>query len=86
MIDDSTLATLDAKLGYKGMRDAGRNRNLNDCCTGECMTEAQVSNLKQKFPNAGLIACRWVSAFKNESRVRCRIVRKTSSVEPVLEA
>ncbi len=74
VIDGSILATLDAELGYEGMQED--IRNLNDCCTGECMTEAQVNNLKQKFPNARLITCRWVSVFKNESRVRCRIVAK----------
>ena len=74
VIDDSTLATLDAQLGYEGMQE--EIRNLNECRTGECMTESQVHNLRQKFPNARLITCRWVSAFKSDGRVRCRIVAK----------
>ena len=74
VIDDSTLASLDAGLGFEGMQE--EIRNLNDCGTGETMSEAQVNNLRQKFPTTRLITCRWVSAFKNEQRVRCRIVAK----------
>ena len=74
VIDDSTLATLDAKLGFEGMKE--EIRNLNDCGTGETMSETQVNNLRQKYPNLRLITCRWVSAYKNEQRVRCRIVAK----------
>ena len=74
VIDDSTLATLDAKLGFEGMKE--EIRNLNDCGTGETMSETQVNNLKQKYPNLRIITCRWVSAYKNEQRVRCRIVAK----------
>ena len=74
VIDDSTLASLDAQLGYEGMME--EIRNLNDCGTGETMSETQVANLKQKFPSMRLITCRWVSAYKNEQRVRCRIVAK----------
>ena len=74
VIDDSTLASLDAKLGFAGMQE--EIRNLNDCGTGETMSEAQVASLKQKFPSLRLITCRWVSAFKSEERVRCRIVAK----------
>ena len=32
--------------------------------------------LKKKLDNLRVIPCRWVSAFKSESRVRCRIVAK----------
>ena len=74
IIDDTTLANLDPKLGFLGMEE--EIRNLNSCSTGECMTEAQVQNLKQKYPNARVITCRWVSAYKSEERVRCRIVAK----------
>ena len=74
VIDDSTLATLDAKLGFEGMKE--EIRNLNDCGTGETMSETQVNNLKHKYPNLRIITCRWVSAYKNEQRVRCRIVAK----------
>ena len=74
VIDDGTLASLDAKLGFAGMQE--EIRNLNDCGTGETMSEAQVANLKQKFPSLRLITCRWVSAYKSEERVRCRIVAK----------
>ena len=71
VIDESTLASLDAQLGYDGMME--EIRNLNDCGTGETMSETQVANLKQKFPSMRL---RWVSAFKSEQRVRWRIVAK----------
>ena len=74
VIDDSTLASLDAQLGYEGMME--EIRNLNDCGTGETMSESQVTNLKQKYPSLRLITCRWVSAYKSEERVRCRIVAK----------
>ena len=74
VIDDSTLASLDAQLGYEGMME--EIRNLNDCGTGETMSESQVANLKQKYPSLRLITCRWVSAYKSEERVRCRIVAK----------
>ena len=74
VIDDSTLATLDAKLGFEGMKE--EIRNLNDCGTGETMSETQVNNLKHRYPNLRIITCRWVSAYKNEQRVRCRIVAK----------
>ena len=74
VIDDSTLASLDAELGFQGMQE--EIKNLNDCGTGETMSETQVMNLKQKFPSMRLITCRWVSAYKNEQRVRCRIVAK----------
>ena len=72
VIDDSTLASLDAELGFQGMQE--EIKNLNDCGTGETMSETQVMNLKQKFPSMRLITCRWVSAYKNEQRGRCRIV------------
>ena len=74
IIDDSTLASLDPKLGFLGMQE--EIKNLDDCHTGECLTEPQVSNLKQKHPGVRVIGCRWVSAFKSETRVRCRIVAK----------
>ena len=74
VIDDSTLASLDAQLGYEGMME--EIRNLNDCGTGETMSESQVANLKQKYPSLRLITCRWLSAYKSEERVRCRIVAK----------
>ena len=74
VIDDSTLATLDAKLGFEGMKE--EIRNLNDCGTGEIMSETQVNNLRQKYTNLRIITCRWVSAYKSEQRVRCRIVAK----------
>ena len=57
VIYDSTLATLDAKLGFEGMKE--EIRNLNDCGTGETMSETQVNNLKQKYPNLRIITCRW---------------------------
>ena len=74
IIDDSTLASLDPKLGFQGMHE--EIKNLDDCRTGECLTEPQVSNLKQKHPGVRVIGCRWVSAFKSDTRVRCRIVAK----------
>ena len=74
VIDDSTLASLDAGLGFEGMKE--EIRNLNDCGTGETMSEAQVNNLRQKFSTTRLITCRWVSAYKSDQRVRCRIVAK----------
>ena len=74
IIDDSTLASLDPKLGFLGMQE--EIKNLDDCHTGECLTEPQVSNLKQKHPGVRVIGCSWVSAFKSETRARCRIVAK----------
>ena len=74
VIDDSTLASLDPSLGFLGMQE--EVKNLNDCKTGEAMTEMQVQALKKKLDNLRVIPCRWVSAFKSESRVRCRIVAK----------
>ena len=74
MIDDSTLANLDAKLGFLGMQE--EIQNLDACRTGEALTEMQVANLKRKHPELRVIGCRWVSAFKSETRVRCRIVAK----------
>ena len=72
--DDSTLASLDPSLGFVGMQE--EVKNLNDCKTGEAMTEMQVQALKKKLDNLRVIPCRWVSAFKSESRVRCRIAAK----------
>ena len=74
VIDDSTLASLDASLGFIGMQE--EVKNLNDCKTGEAMTEAQVQSLKKRLSNLRIIPCRWVSAFKSADRVRCRIVAK----------
>ena len=74
VIDDSTLANLDAKLGFLGMQE--EIQNLDACRTGEALTEMQVANLKRKHPELRVIGCRWVSAFKSETRVRCRIVAK----------
>ena len=74
VIDDSTLASLDASLGFIGMQE--EVKNLNDCKTGEAMTEMQVQSLKKKLSNLRVIPCRWVSAFKSVDRVRCRIVAK----------
>ena len=74
MIDDSTLANLDAKLGFLGMEE--EIQNLDACLTGEALTDMQVTNLKRKHPELRVIGCRWVSAFKSETRVRCRIVAK----------
>ena len=51
-------------------------KNLNDCKTGEAMTEGQVQSLRKKLANLRVIPCRWVSAFKSVDRVRCRIVAK----------
>ena len=74
VIDDSTLASLDAKLGFLGMQE--EIQNLDECRTGEALTKMQVANLKRKHPEFRVIGCRWVSAFKSETRVRCRIVAK----------
>ncbi len=74
MIDGSTLASLDPSLGFLGMQE--EVKNLNDCKTGEAMTERQVQSLRKKLSNLRVIPYRWVCAFKSVDRVRCRIVAK----------
>ena len=74
VIDDSTLASLDPSLGFIGMQE--EVKNMNDCKTGEAMTEGQVQSLKKKLSNLRVIPCRWVSAFRSVDRVRCCIVAK----------
>ena len=60
VIDDSTLANLDAKLGFLGMQE--EIQNLDACLTGEALTDMQVTNLKRKHPELRVIGCRWVLA------------------------
>ena len=59
IIDDSALASLDPSLKFLGMQE--EVKNLNDCKTGEAMTEMQVQALKKKLDNLRVIPCRWVS-------------------------
>ena len=74
IVDDATLGSLDAGLGYIGMQD--EVRNLDKCKTGEAMTKHQVDRLVQQHPDARVITCRWVAADKGPNKVRCRVVAK----------
>ena len=51
-------------------------KNASTLETGEAMTENAGASFEEKLANLRVIPCRWVSAFKSESRVRCRIVGK----------
>ena len=74
VIDDMSLASLDANLGFQGMQE--EVRNLEKCDTGVAMREHEVAEMKQKFSQLRVIGCRWVAAFKSSTRIRCRIVAK----------
>ena len=74
VIDDMSLASLDAALGFEGMKE--EVQNLEKCSTGVAMREYEVQAMKGKFPSMRVIGCRWVAALKSSSRVRCRIVAK----------
>ena len=74
VVDDATLGSLDANLGYLGMQE--EVRNLEKCRTGKAMSKHEVDRLVQKHPSARVITCRWVAAGKGPSKVRCRVVAK----------
>ena len=63
---------LDVDLGFEGMKE--EIGNLEKCGAGKVIGQAEVDALKKKHPLMRVIPSRWVSAYKNESRVRVRIV------------
>ena len=63
---------LDVDLGFEGMKE--EIGNLEKCGAGKVIGQAEVDALTKKHPLMRVIPSRWVSAYKNESRVRVRIV------------
>ena len=74
VIDDSTLDNLNVDQGYHGMLE--EVRNMESCRAGRLADGFEVQSLKKRYPHARIIPSRWVSAYKSEERVRCRIVAK----------
>ena len=74
IVDDQTLLDLNLEQGFEGMQE--EITNLEQCRTGTIADEATVKELTRAYPNTHVIKSRWVAAYKNEQRVRTRIVAK----------
>lgn len=73
-VDDTTLTKLDTDLTYLGMKE--ELANMSKCEVGVVLDGGEIEKIKASGDGVRIIQARWVTAYKNEARVRARIVAK----------